>query len=1787
MKKVTLKDKVLSYWGQTKKFLRSALIIVLCITLTGCNTILGDGEVNIVTAPPIVTPKVVVYDNYGEGEVSRFDIGGTDAFYLLPGIENYPDFLQDFSCLDYTEDGYFVYYYCAPAYISAEEVQNYKGTEGTAPTDPYEVFDRDNLSPVCDALIVMAYNPETRNYHVMDAKPFYRETADSMTDGEANTGIAFYHSQNYNFFALSHAYGCKISGKHKYFVFDQTGTATIYDDNFKAVSEQIVAGTVLGKVGEFENQLKIDYSGKKISDIVSDLNGEGNVSDDKDEMNDAMKELSEATGDDFDSGDGPVEELSLNCLIKSAVIDGSDIMYFTLMLYTGESPWSSEILFNRVVSLYSLDLSGDYIKFISKNSNYVNQVQLLKNPDFTGTMDDIKSGNMGNIPDNFSAFTSDSPTFNAFIGGYATLDAEEGRGYRGIAQGILTDKNLSNLALAAYVWGYQDDIFDHESFWDSFGDSIGIYYGYHSAVYLPWAIRRWIDDFLDSKETYMNSYGFGKDEFDTLFYFFTICGVYEYISLYHAVVSILEDDYTLFFGDDGLPPKKLRNGIKHKEELDKLNEEWKNFSSKLKSALKDGIVNYFSLAAFNFTKDHHKYDFETFQKFIYDYGLVPLPGRYIPEEKYNSMLFSNEPGGTRPNALMLMHGTANTYSDASAIPHCSMINTPDEQEAYVIPYTWNEEIVVTDVMYVPNAEDANRIVNTFCQLSGMSVDDFTALGYDRIERTDADGNVTYDLIPAPAAVVYQRVNDVVSNYNNQVAQSGSTSSTDYVDVEAVYHALYGEALENVVNETKSVPAHTFPTSYRIMFPEGTFATFVEMSETEGSATSSTPEGAVLFYDEMNEEGGYYSNITWKREDLSEFSDHKIEGAAIDTGSITYRANTKQNQLVLLLITDKGVKFYPSSDAMENSNLPVIWWNPFASGEKESLGALDINDAFFLTNEELLSSTGFTPYTESPNQAAVSTRLENEVPEERYKDNNKVEATENDVALSLNSARVGTLQSASSFTVLNTFEILLSAYDTGLSLLRMDANHTVMHLQNGSYYQSFPMQEWGKYKVVGYDTEDYMYGAMDLARAKVYEFNYNQRKDEIYLSAMKEYLDQMAIDYVRRRYRTKTTFEEDADGNIINKTVEIVPFGDELMTDGDSDSQEAKNKRLDYEEAVSEKKLFEETDEEAIAELKRIQDNRGIAENDSTKDYLLSLRQKVKEQNEALNEVFMVTRTNNSIRNMDEIPYWVGLKERLQNTTEIGDFKDILAEIRTSDEMIATYPEEMQETYRQLKQKLNYVEDDKRQNESLADVTLDAATLNKMLDEKKTIDDYKEQYDEVTRGKEKEVDPLEEALNTEGILKDNPKDPNADRMEARRLVLEDLENSYLDIYPVEPEKVYAPDGTYVTQVSKQKEDEAWEQYLVDMLEKINPNNLSVKRQEGVDQFASLSYLASRTMENGSITDTPLTVSEMVQDKMRETITTGLDECETVMDVELLFFGTQIKNLGNPYASYINSFNEFESKEYETDSEKSKIMRSSDWYINLKDILLSTDEVDEILTSADMTWEEYIRSVVTKQSGKVLKDEQTGQTVQGYTTAATTFAQLVEFMCEGAGEVDQETKIDLVEDMLIGMESISGYRTIEEAVMIERMNLPAFEKYKGEYESFCEKYNNAEETAATTGGVTFKESSSDSERRANLVEQDFYKKLIVTMQESELVQSYLKENKQTWEQYMASLATLANDPEITDAATSARKVYETFKPYTPISEEDRPKASDGTEERPVAIEENKTAEETGETPTEGGN
>ena len=1641
-----LSDKII------KRILAFALCISLVFTMSGCKSILGDGEVNVVTAPPLVTPKVIAYDKYTAGTASKYDIGGTDAFYLLPGIENEPDSIQDFSCLDYTKDGYFLYYYCAPAYISAQQVADYaleENKEGEASTDP-QTLDKSG-GVLCDAFIFMAYNPDTRHYKIIDAQGFSKETANSQTGGNANTGLDFYASTKHDFFTLSHAFGCRMNGTSDYFIFDQNGIVKIYNEALQVVSTRDIGDAIIEKVKDIErNTIANTEAGTNISELESDLDDPGDDEENMD-MDEALDELSEATGETFDTGEGKVDDLTLNCLIKSATSDSTGQIYLSMMVYSGESPWASEVLYDRVCSVTSVDLAGGFTNFVSINENYEKQVALYKAYAAAGsnkgqtqgvTMKQIREGFEGTaVLDNGEIFKGSAPdSFTPFFSDRA------GSAVMILGLPIFTHKGL-------------DDVFTEEQLRRIISGDLGN------------TMMREVSKMMSPQER----------------------------------LKFMRDTYKKAFNMlPGIGDFNYRRGI-HDSDFPDKDHEW------VEQILAVGDMGFNSKNT----------------------------GAYRTPRSFPVLYLNAKEGDKVP----FVYYEPYTYNSRISVYTEESMYIRDEEAALALRERYKKYLRVMDRL----DEVADEIEKYYSENGTME-----GVVYSLSERERPDDPLIF------SGSYGFMIQDGVSENDFGFAFLGRVRTDD--------RSKYVE------NPNLTIPENTFPTSYRLVFPKGAYFQSADMDTAEGSATSSVPDGVLLFSDtaKQDKEGhlSYTSNMFYRQMDKLVLEAREVPGSAIDTGVLPYEVgDTGSSVSILMLITDAGVKFFWPEvvwGGLDNRGGRIIDVSYSNKGDTNMMTA----GALFIKNEDLLSSTGFTPYTESATQEALSKRNDDTLPEERYKDGNSVQTTQKDMTLNLNSSRVGTLQSASSFTAMSNKEILMSAYDSGLSLLRLDFYgneniHEVIHLQDGSYYQSFPSSKKGCYKVIGFDTTDYMYGTKDLVRAKVYDFDFDKGRDEIYASAIRDMIDQMAIDYVRRQYRTRVEIEEDDNGKPTgNSKVVTVPFEDDHSK-----------------EAESERRLFESDETTAKNELIKIEQAKGAASSEEAALYLMKIREKVDKQKEAMKEIFAITgatklpsagTVGTSLINDSDV-YWVGLKERLQYTTEMGSLKEILAEIATAEELLSHMSAEDAATYRSLREVLNYKEEDEKKNKALEKVDLDAASLDQLIKNKKSASDYEEEYGSLNTDPDQKVtDPLEERINTDGVMDDGSKNSKMSRQKARDLILEDVENTYFRIYPLAPEKVYSPDGSYRELVTKEREDEVWEEYLNDLLNRINPDNLSEKRSQNVEEFAALSYEWARMAKGDETGKDPLKVSDGVKEKMRKEIMEGIDSCETIADMEALFFGTQIRNLGNPYGAFLDQYNSWAEKQFTTDAEKAKEMRAAEWYIKLKGIIDNDDKAKAFLWGKNRTWEDYLSSIMTNKTGTVLRDERTGESAGAVTTAASVFAQLVEFMCINAGNVDQETKIDMVEDLLIGMLSISGSNTSEEAVLVERMTLPSFRQYKSEYDRFNSKVFDDNISSGDTDdqdapSITF--SSGAALRRSAMLEEDFYKKVIVSMKEDPLVIAYLKENEQTWDQYMASLPVLAQNSNITDPAASARRVYETFEPFTYVDESNRPGPSDGSEERPV--------------------
>ncbi|MCR5676292.1 MAG: hypothetical protein K6G16_11340 [Lachnospiraceae bacterium] len=359
--------------GFGKNFKRRALAVLLalvqCFSVAGC--VLDGGRADLPMAPSVAVPLVNTNKTL-DSNMKKYNIAGTNAFYLLPGIESDPERMVDFVCLDYTTEGEFLYMYSAPAYIEGSQVAAYKGTKGTAPLEGSALPDRSG-GILCDALIVMAYNPYSRAYRVLDAQAYSRGD-----DTTRLTGVEFFMADGY--YMLSNAYGGKLGEEERYYVLDRAGTATVYN-----AKGEVVYVSALSSVLKVEIDKLIDYHYLKTSKEGGDAD---DISEEeREERQEAMDEVEEEkkqgnidpSGEEVTNPEGfgisrRAVAAGINVILKSAVMDANNMTYASVMLYDRPSPWDPDAkICEEVISCYSVKLDSEYVKYTSYNRNWPKQ----------------------------------------------------------------------------------------------------------------------------------------------------------------------------------------------------------------------------------------------------------------------------------------------------------------------------------------------------------------------------------------------------------------------------------------------------------------------------------------------------------------------------------------------------------------------------------------------------------------------------------------------------------------------------------------------------------------------------------------------------------------------------------------------------------------------------------------------------------------------------------------------------------------------------------------------------------------------------------------------------------------------------------------------------------------------------------------------------------------------------------------------------------------------------------------------------------------------------------------------------------------------------------------------------------------------------------------------------------------------------------------------------------------------------------------------------------------------
>lgn len=415
--------------------------------------------------------------------------------------------------------------------------------------------------------------------------------------------------------------------------------------------------------------------------------------------------------------------------------------------------------------------------------------------------------------------------------------------------------------------------------------------------------------------------------------------------------------------------------------------------------------------------------------------------------------------------------------------------------------------------------------------------------------------------------------------------------------------------------TETLPS--YPTQYRIIFPESTRMNWVEAIDTGEMAAASGGLGAVYYTE--NETEGEESSSSIRYNDggsKNSLEDKSVEGAAMDAGVLYYGGHE-----VVVMITDRGFRlFKKSGDTYVDTGKP---WIPLENLEQASSGYG-------------LSIYGAETETDKSNDPHLQVTDE--------QDSIIRKNMERGIAVDI--------YSVSNMTLLNHKDIILSSLSGGLRLLNSE-NGLGIRLQTGAYYASFPYTDNGKriFMAVGYDTEDYAYQPLDVVRAKCYSLDLEEKNKLLENEALKGYLDGLANDYLTHTHRLQWSQEKESYGP-------VAPTEPEKKTD-------QRAQRLFYQEET------EKTNEELKAIASEFSFSHISAD---TVKYTADLKHKLQSQREALEEFYELAGLGKKAFPAEEV--WLLLAEgeliHAQNTKTLENW---LVELSLSDEAIGRIGDE--------------------------------------------------------------------------------------------------------------------------------------------------------------------------------------------------------------------------------------------------------------------------------------------------------------------------------------------------------------------------------------------------------------------------------------------------------------------------------------------------------------------------------
>ena len=855
---------------------------------------------------------------------------------------------------------------------------------------------------------------------------------------------------------------------------------------------------------------------------------------------------------------------------------------------------------------------------------------------------------------------------------------------------------------------------------------------------------------------------------------------------------------------------------------------------------------------------------------------------------------------------------------------------------------------------------------------------------------------------------------------NRLINSGRYSDSEIAAILDVHKGL--------IHVRETIPAHTIPTTYRMVFPEGSTAYYATSSEQAGNATAAPQEGVILYYEtsstNSNNETKQYSNIdyfyprsiqansivglpnltltTAMISQASGLMDRFVAGAPLDAGYINYRDGNGEITQMILLVTDQGVKFYHGEK--------------HAAGKGQYYFTYQNSQAQYVPNEEFLPSSGYTASVEEQTAETMEQMKQEEDPavddtsvldaygnfvqktrdavekaKEAAKNGDKKDQRAGEkqrekayIQGVLNASRVGSVSSVSCFTMTGKDELLISSSDAGLTLYNV-TNRAVVPLANGAYFRSFRvktkvndnaetdavLEEQTKtaeqsYKVLGFNTDEYEYKPIDLARAKVYDLDLAKGKEIAYQQAVRREVTQRAIDYIRMPLRTR-----------VNEKGVIVSIP---MTEEEKKAYESYHRLFNPNALLKDWK----------AELHQIARDIGLlGENSELVAYTKTLRERVKLQKQEITAIYTLLGARLDVRAKDPA-YWNNVALRLSTVVETDALEEILVEIRMHKDVVKNLDSETQSRYEEYRKIFDI-------SSEQGAVVLEKREKTIEKNQDNLLENPETTGDKIMEGIEQTGDA--HAYMTEQLGSDGESERNL-RGEYYNDVLDDIkvlmvvahglrtkeEIASLDQKDVQETMNNAgidsdagsseegtgddsaegagekKDDLTRTIVFTEAEQKDYQETIEKWLKELNPDNF----REQTDQVL-LEFVNMINMVGEKIAATDIKKQEERLARVRE----RMSEVDSVTEIEAVIISEQV--LTNKYAAYLESFEKWDERPYERRSDRVAKLKTNQWYEEIISEYKENEEVVAFLKQQDMTWEEYLKKVILRCGKGVVYDD----------------------------------------------------------------------------------------------------------------------------------------------------------------------------------------------------------------------